>query len=81
MGSVLVCSVINIIEFSVFVEKVFLSDAMATIGTSSFLSILGSRLLVNLREAGELGLNKGTNYRLDHLATGDISFAEGNVKG
>ena len=32
-------------------------------GNSALLSILGSRMMFNLKEAGELGVNGGTNYR------------------
>ena len=80
-NSVLVCSVFNIIGLLVPVDSVFLDNVVRSIGNVSFLSVLGSRLLVNLREAGELGLNQGTNYRPSSRTVSDINFAEMVVKG
>ena len=79
--SVLVCSVTNIIQFKVNVENVVLAEILESIGNPSFLSILGSRLLINLKEAGELGLNEGTNYRPGSKSVSDIAFVEGHVEG
>ena len=81
MGSVLACSVVQIMQFRVAVENAFLSDVLSTIGNSTYLSVLGSRLLINLKEAGELGLNMGTSYRPNSQTISNIDFAEGVVAG
>ena len=81
MVSVLVCSLANIIELKVELEDDFLAGVLQAIGNPSFLSVLGSHLLINLKEAGELGLNEGTNYRPDSRSISDIDFVEGHAKG
>ena len=81
MDSVLVCSLTHIIEFKVGLENAFLAGVLEAIGNLSFLSVLGSHLLFNLKEAGELGLNEGTNYRPDSRSISDIDFVEGHANG
>ena len=75
--SAVTCSVINIIGLSVDDEGIALVYFVNTIGNPSCLCILGSYLLVNLKEAGELGVNEGTNYRLDFIppSASDIELA------
>ena len=46
---------------SLFVENVVLQMALNLAGSPAFLSILGARLLFNMKEAGEKGLNPGTS--------------------
>ena len=46
-----------------------------TVSNPIFLCILGGQLLINLKEAGELGVNEGTNYRSTSVTV--IDFAEG----
>ena len=41
----------------------------------TLLCILGGQLLINLKEAGDLGVNGGTNYRSTSVS--NIDFAEG----
>ena len=48
-------------------------------GSPALLSVLGSTLLTNLKEAGELGLNEGTNYRPSVNSVSNIEFCEGRV--
>lgn len=43
-------------------------------GNPAFLSMLGARLLFNMREAGEKGVNQGTSCTLKS-ATSNIEFA------
>ncbi|EJD00526.1 uncharacterized protein FOMMEDRAFT_159258 [Fomitiporia mediterranea MF3/22] len=45
------------------------------VATPTLLCVLGSHLLINLKEAGERGVNEGTNYRSKTVS--DIEFAEG----
>ncbi|EJD04446.1 uncharacterized protein FOMMEDRAFT_155573 [Fomitiporia mediterranea MF3/22] len=53
----------------------FVALVLSAIGIPTLLCILGSHLLVNLKEAGERGVNEGTNYRSRTVS--DIEFAEG----
>ena len=79
MDSVLINSVIHIVIFTVNIENAFLLYLLAVIGNPSLLCILGSHLLFNLKEAGELGLNGGTNYRPNSDFVSDIEFVEGEI--
>lgn len=45
------------------------------LGNPTFLCILGSRMLFNLKEAGKLGVNEGTNYR-ESISAIDFGAAE-----
>ncbi|EJD04960.1 uncharacterized protein FOMMEDRAFT_154110 [Fomitiporia mediterranea MF3/22] len=41
----------------------FVSYLLNAAGSPALLCVLGSHLLINLKEAGEMGVNEGTNYR------------------
>ena len=56
-------------------RNTLVSNILGIAGSPTFLSILGSHLLINLKEAGEMGFNGGTNYKLSRM--GDIDFGEG----
>ncbi|THH02981.1 hypothetical protein EW145_g6637 [Phellinidium pouzarii] len=49
------------------------SYALSILGSPGFLCVLGSRLLVDLKEAGEKGLNGGISYRAESVS--DIEFS------
>ena len=53
-----------------------MSDVLAILGNTPSLTILGSRMLFNLKEAGELGVNEGTNVRVTSRTLSDLDFAE-----
>ncbi|THH03280.1 hypothetical protein EW145_g6381 [Phellinidium pouzarii] len=59
----LFCSVIQIIANTTLLSA-FLSVAFSVIGNPSVLCVLGSRILVHLKEAGERGAHGGTSYTL-----------------
>ncbi|EJC99531.1 uncharacterized protein FOMMEDRAFT_160597 [Fomitiporia mediterranea MF3/22] len=61
-------------EFKVLTGNNTLAILLKQIGNPSFLCILGSRLLFNLKEAGKLGINEGTNYRIKTLS--NIEFEQ-----
>ena len=46
---------------------------LGIIGSPSLLVVLGARLLVHLKEAGEKGANAGTSYRVDTLSEMNFS--------
>ncbi|EJC97509.1 uncharacterized protein FOMMEDRAFT_163062 [Fomitiporia mediterranea MF3/22] len=52
----------------------FVPTLMNAAGSPSLLCVIGSHLLIHLKEAGERGMNEGTSYRLRTLS--DIGFAE-----
>ena len=59
----------------IFVANQFVANLLGAAGSPILLCILGSHLLINLKEAGELGVNKGTNYRSRTIS--DVEFADG----
>ncbi|THH06898.1 hypothetical protein EW145_g3761 [Phellinidium pouzarii] len=63
---VIFCAVVQIIAASTD-SSVPLSVAFSVLGTPSILCILGSRLLVHLKEAGERGANEGTSFRTRNI--------------
>ena len=52
----------------------FAADVVNAAGSPTLLCILGGQLLINLKEAGERGLNGGTNYTSTSVS--DIDFDE-----
>ena len=81
MDSVCMCAVLNIIYFRLGGGNTFLECSLLILGNPTLPSIIGSRLLINLKEAGDLGLNESTNYRLDSTSASEIVFVEGNTEG
>ncbi|THH05849.1 hypothetical protein EW145_g4504 [Phellinidium pouzarii] len=51
----------------------FLSNLLEIIGSPTLLCILGSRLLIHMKEAGERGVNEGTSYMMQTMS--DIAFS------
>ncbi|EJC99034.1 uncharacterized protein FOMMEDRAFT_170790 [Fomitiporia mediterranea MF3/22] len=77
---VVACVTMNVIEYKIYLANNFWASVLINLGSASWLSVLGSRLLFNLKEAGENGLNEGMSYRMKPLSLGemsDIQFAEG----
>ena len=75
--SVIFCCVLQIVEASIFIDNSFVANILGAAGSPTLLCILGGHLLINLKEAGELGVNEGTNYRSNSVS--DIDFAEGQI--
>ena len=73
--SVVSCCVINIVQFKVVSSNAFLSNVLATLGNPALLTILGNRMLFNLQEAAELGVNQGTNVRVPSRTMSNMDFA------
>ena len=61
---------------SVKMENVFLADVFDGLGNRTFLCILGSRMLFNLKEAGERGQNEGTSYNASSRTVSEMEFAQ-----
>ncbi|EJC99537.1 uncharacterized protein FOMMEDRAFT_160604 [Fomitiporia mediterranea MF3/22] len=66
---VIMCCVFNTLSNKVRVDNNNLAAIIEQAGNPSFLCILGSRLLFNMKEAGKLGVNEGTNYRTKSMST------------
>ena len=76
MLRVAACCIIDIIQFRIWVLSDFWSSVLGALGNPSLLTILGSRMLFNLKEAAELGVNEGTNVRVTSRTMSAIDFAE-----
>ena len=65
----------NMVQLHIVVDNQLVAAILSAAGSPTLLSILGGHLLINLKEAGEMGANGGTNYRLSRIS--DIDFADG----
>ena len=80
MHSVILVSVFQIvINFTVGPDTQFLAVILNSLGNPALLSILGARLLFNMKEAGEHGVNEGTDWG-SHTAS-SIHFEDGSGTG
>ncbi|KAH8109865.1 hypothetical protein DFH11DRAFT_891001 [Phellopilus nigrolimitatus] len=66
---VIFCSVMETISVQLDVTNAVLGDLLSILGSPSLLCILGSHLLVHLKEAGERGVNGGTSYRMKTMSS------------
>ena len=64
MHSVILVSVFQIVTNFMEGSNALLAYVLAVLANPSLLSILGSRLLFNMKEAGAKGLNEGTSCGL-----------------
>ena len=82
INSVVVYSVANIITVKVPIDNEFLATLLWSTGNPSFFeSVLGSRLLINLKEVGEMGICGDTRCKPSSQFIGDIEFDKGHDKG
>ena len=72
---VILVSVLRIITNNLGEATTLLSIILAQVGNPAFLSILGARLLFNMKEAGEKGLNEGTSCGSKSTVS-EIDFAD-----
>ncbi|KAH8109183.1 hypothetical protein DFH11DRAFT_1814136 [Phellopilus nigrolimitatus] len=70
---VIFCSVMKIMAIQLDVPNVALSDFLNYLGSPSLLCVLGSHLLVHLKEAGERGANGGTSYKMKTMSNIEFS--------
>ncbi|KAL5524826.1 hypothetical protein ACEPAF_9972 [Sanghuangporus sanghuang] len=73
---VIASCMLNILEFRLIISSAFVSNVLSSLGHPALLTTLGSRMLFNLKEAGERGQNEGTNYRTPTSTISDMDFAE-----
>lgn len=60
-------------EYKLVISNNFLANLLESLGSPSFLCVLGSTMLFNLKEAGEQGLNQGTSFRVKSVSA--LEFA------
>ncbi|KAH8104859.1 hypothetical protein DFH11DRAFT_1519343, partial [Phellopilus nigrolimitatus] len=70
---VIFCSVMEILANQLSITNVLLAYLLSILGSPSLLCVLGSHLLVHLKEAGERGANGGTSYRMKTMS--NIAFS------
>ncbi|KAH8109823.1 hypothetical protein DFH11DRAFT_1861012 [Phellopilus nigrolimitatus] len=70
---VIFCCVMEIIADKLDVQSVLLSYFLSFLGSPSLLCVLGSHMLVHLKEAGERGVNGGTSYRMNTMSNIEFS--------
>ncbi|KAH8109163.1 hypothetical protein DFH11DRAFT_1548465 [Phellopilus nigrolimitatus] len=70
---VIFCSVMEIISAQLDVSNILLADFMTLLGSPSLLCVLGSHLLVHLKEAGERGVNEGMSYKMKTISNIEFS--------
>lgn len=76
VSRVIMCSVFNILNGEFFATTSFeVSAVFEALGSPTLLCILGSRMLFNLKEAAEHGVNTGTNWS-SYSHTTTIGFEE-----
>ena len=69
------CSLVNTIVYAVDSNQFLRLAFFDTLGIPSLLCVLGSHLLIHLREAAEEGRNEGTSYRPKSFSA--IEFEQG----
>ena len=76
--SVISCSTFNIVidKFEMKITNPFLFLSLSLLGSPLWLSLLGSRILFNMKEAAERGQNEGTSYSISSLTISDMNFAD-----
>lgn len=75
----ILCSIFAIVsDMSSISEQFAAQNVINALGNPTLLCILGSRMFFNLREAGEAGVNEGTNVGSYRSTTSSIGFQEPN---
>ncbi|KAH8106463.1 hypothetical protein DFH11DRAFT_1468308, partial [Phellopilus nigrolimitatus] len=60
---------VEIVGDQLFIPNALLAALLAALGSPSLLCVLGSHLLVHLKEAAERGANGGTSYRMKTMSS------------
>ncbi|KAH8104857.1 hypothetical protein DFH11DRAFT_1519322, partial [Phellopilus nigrolimitatus] len=68
---VILCNAMEIVGVQFFIPNFVLAGILTTLGNPCFLCVLGSHLLVHLKEVGERG--GGTSYRMKTIS--DVEFS------
>ena len=76
LSRVIFASVFAILNFKLEFSNAFVANILSALGNASFLCVLGSRMLFNLKEAGERGQNEGTSYNATSRTVSGMEFAE-----
>ncbi|KAH8109389.1 hypothetical protein DFH11DRAFT_1515635 [Phellopilus nigrolimitatus] len=70
---VIFCSIMGIVSYQVYTQSPLLANVLSVLVYPRLLCVLGSHLLIHLKEAGERRANGGTSYRME--ATSSIDFS------
>ncbi|KAH8113210.1 hypothetical protein DFH11DRAFT_367903 [Phellopilus nigrolimitatus] len=70
---VIFCCVLNIISVQLYIQNSLLANSLNALGSPSILSVIGSHVLVHLKEAGERQANGGTSYRMTTMSSMRLS--------
>ncbi|KAH8109173.1 hypothetical protein DFH11DRAFT_1861690 [Phellopilus nigrolimitatus] len=70
---VIFVSIMEIVSNQLYISNALLSDILNCVGSPSLMCVLGSHLLVHLKEAGERGANGGTSYRMRTMSNIEFS--------
>ncbi|OCB87144.1 hypothetical protein A7U60_g5658 [Sanghuangporus baumii] len=71
---VIICGVFHVLNIVLDIRTSFLSDVFVQLGNATFLCLLGSRMLYNLKDAGERGQNEGTSFRVPSKPLSKMNF-------
>ncbi|KAL5476994.1 hypothetical protein ACEPAI_3180 [Sanghuangporus weigelae] len=77
-GFVIFCSVCQIVSYVLVEISPLTADVLNAAGSPTLLCILGSQMLIDLKEAGERGANVGTNYTPANSVS-EIDFGENDA--
>ncbi|EJD03183.1 uncharacterized protein FOMMEDRAFT_20352 [Fomitiporia mediterranea MF3/22] len=66
---VIACCVFNVLQLIIHDINVVPQTVIAALGSTSFLCVLGNRMLFDLKEAAQSGHNGGTSYRLTRTSS------------
>ncbi|KAH8112198.1 hypothetical protein DFH11DRAFT_1511912, partial [Phellopilus nigrolimitatus] len=70
---VIFCSAMQIVSDQLYTTDVLLADLLDVLGSPSLLCVLGSHLLVHLKEVGERGASGGNSYRMRTMSNIEFS--------
>lgn len=76
--SAMSCSVLSLVGNRFAGSNQYLPSILNGLGSPTLQCVLGSRLFFNLKEAGERGVNEGTNWGSHTVVSMDFSKKEGD---
>ncbi|KAH8111439.1 hypothetical protein DFH11DRAFT_1613139 [Phellopilus nigrolimitatus] len=70
---IMMCSIAKVCNYWTLVQSTPVTVILTLLGTTTLLCIIGSQMMVHLKEAGERGVKGGTSYRMETVTS--ITFA------
>ncbi|PAV19288.1 hypothetical protein PNOK_0422100 [Pyrrhoderma noxium] len=71
---VMICCAFQIMQNMLYLPNPAIATIINLVGSPTFVCVLGCRMLVHLKEAGEIGVNEGTSYRSDQISTMEFTY-------